>query len=147
MAGLIFCPNHYNFLHINNNKSVSLSYHLCVHWNRTLNFPHEFFLYIHNLANCLAQEAYLPVSAFDMTSSLSFIISRLCFITEVWGFPDGSSTCQCRRCWRCQFDPCVRKIPWRRKWQPTPIFLPGKSHGQRSLAGCSPWGCKRVRHD
>ena len=32
--------------------------------------------------------------------------------------------------------------PWRRKWQPTPVFLPGKCHGQRSLAGYSPWGCK-----
>ena len=39
------------------------------------------------------------------------------------------------------------KIPWRRKWQPTPVLLPGKSHRQRSLAGCSPWGCKRVRHN
>ena len=37
--------------------------------------------------------------------------------------------------------------PWRRKWQPTPVFLPGKSHGQRSLAGYSPWGPKRVRLD
>ena len=37
--------------------------------------------------------------------------------------------------------------PWRRKWQSTLVFLPGKSHGQRSLAGCSPWGHKRVRHD
>ena len=36
----------------------------------------------------------------------------------------------------------VGKIPWRRKWQPTPVFLPGKSHGQRSLVGYSPWGCK-----
>ena len=36
----------------------------------------------------------------------------------------------------------VRKIPWRRKWQPTPAFLPGESHGQRSLVGYSPWGCK-----
>ena len=41
-----------------------------------------------------------------------------------------------------QFDPCVGKIPWRRKWQPTPVFLPGKSHGQMSLAGYSPWGRK-----
>ena len=41
----------------------------------------------------------------------------------------------------------VRKIPWRRKWQPTPVVLPGESHGQRSLKGYSPWGCKRVRHD
>ena len=37
---------------------------------------------------------------------------------------------------------CVRKIPWRRKWQPTPVFLPGKSHGQKSLAGYCPWGHK-----
>jgi len=41
----------------------------------------------------------------------------------------------------------IRKIPWRRAWQPTPVFLPGESHGQRSLAGCSPWGCKRVAQD
>ena len=40
------------------------------------------------------------------------------------------------------FDPWVGKIPWRRKWQPTPVFLPGKCHGQRSLVGYSPWGCK-----
>ena len=38
--------------------------------------------------------------------------------------------------------PWVRKIPWRRKWQPTPILLPGKSHGWRSLVGYSPWGRK-----
>ena len=40
------------------------------------------------------------------------------------------------------FDPWVRKIPWRKEWQPTPVFLPRKSHGQRNLAGFSPWGCK-----
>ena len=39
-------------------------------------------------------------------------------------------------------DSWVRKILWRRKWQPTPVFLPGESHGQRSLAGYSPWGYK-----
>ena len=43
---------------------------------------------------------------------------------------------------RCGFDPWLRKIPGRRKYQPTPIFLPGESHGQRSLEGYSPWGCK-----
>ena len=37
--------------------------------------------------------------------------------------------------------------PWSRKWQPTPVFLPGKFHGQRSLVGSSPWGCKRVSYD
>ena len=41
-----------------------------------------------------------------------------------------------------QFDPWVKKIPWRRKWQPSPIFLSEKFHGQRSLVGYSPWGCK-----
>ena len=50
-----------------------------------------------------------------------------------------SITCQCRR---CGFYLWVGKIPWRRKWQPTAVLLPGKSHGQRSLVGCSPWGCK-----
>ena len=61
------------------------------------------------------------------------------------GFPgDASSkepTCQCRRLPRHGFNPWVRKIPWRRKWQPTPVFLPGKSHRQRSLVDYSPWGC------
>ena len=42
---------------------------------------------------------------------------------------------------RREFNPWIGKIPpWRRKWQPTPVFLPGESHGQRSLAGYSPWG-------
>ena len=46
--------------------------------------------------------------------------------------------CQCWRCKRLGFDFWVGKIPWRRKWQPSPIFLPGKSHGQRSLVGYIP---------
>ena len=45
---------------------------------------------------------------------------------------------------RWEFDPWVRKTPWRRESQPTPGFLPGKSHGQRSLTGCSPWGHKEL---
>ena len=52
-------------------------------------------------------------------------------------------TCQCRRGWRLRFNPWVRKIPWKRKWQPTPVLLPGEFHGQRSY---SPWG-HRVGHD
>ena len=54
---------------------------------------------------------------------------------------------ECRRHRRLQFDPWVRKIPWRRKWQPTPVFLPGKSHGEKHLAGYSPWGHKRVGYN
>ena len=55
------------------------------------------------------------------------------------GLPGGGSgkelTYQCRRQRRRGFDPWVRKIRWRRKWQPTPLFLPGKSYGKRSLEG------------
>ena len=46
------------------------------------------------------------------------------------------------QCWGCGFDLWVGKMPWRREWQPTPVFLPGESHGQRSLAGYTPWGRK-----
>ena len=49
--------------------------------------------------------------------------------------------CQCKRGKRPGFDPWVGEIPWRRAWQPTPVFLPGESHGQRSEMGYySPWG-------
>ena len=61
------------------------------------------------------------------------------------GFPDGSSgkehAFHFRRQRRWGFGPGVKKIPWRRAWQPTPVFLPGESHGQRSL------GSHRVGHD
>ena len=49
------------------------------------------------------------------------------------------SICQCRRRKRGGFGPWVGKIPWSRKWQPTPVFLPGKFHGQRSQVGYCPW--------
>ena len=62
------------------------------------------------------------------------------------GFPGGASgkepACQCRRPKRGRFDPWVGKIPWRRAWQPTPVFLPGESHGQRILVGYGPQGHK-----
>ena len=66
--------------------------------------------------------------------------------TSVYRLPSWLSgkepTCQCRSCRRRGFNPWIGKLPWRRKWQPTPVFLPGKSHGQRILAGYSPWGRK-----
>ena len=55
---------------------------------------------------------------------------------------DKGSTCQYKRCKRCGFNAWVGKTPWSRKWQSTPVFLPGKFHGQRSLVGYSPWGHK-----
>jgi len=51
-------------------------------------------------------------------------------------------TSPCRRCRRCRFDSWVRNMPWSRKWQPTPVFLPEKFHEQRSLAGYSLWSLK-----
>ena len=48
------------------------------------------------------------------------------------------------KCRRLGFAPWDRKIPWGREWQPTPVFLPGEFHGQRSLADYSPWGCKEL---
>ena len=51
------------------------------------------------------------------------------------------------QCRRPRFDPWVRKIPWTREWLPTPVFLPGEVHGERTLVIYSPWGSQRVRHD
>ena len=58
-----------------------------------------------------------------------------------WWLSGEEPACQCRR---LGFDSCIRKIPWRRTWQPTLVFLPGESHGQGSLADYSPWGCKEL---
>ena len=85
------------------------------------------------------------------THNVYIVIPETCkFINTFFrkGFPGGASgrepACQCRRHKRCRFDTWVRKISWRREWQPTPVFLPAKSHGQRSLAGYSLWGCKEL---
>ena len=63
-------------------------------------------------------------------------------------FPGGASdkgpTCQCRKHEGCRFDPWVGKFPRRRAWKPTPVFLPGEPHGQRSLVGYDPEGCKEL---
>ena len=72
------------------------------------------------------------------------------FTTLLVFFPSGAIgkefACECRRHKGPWFDPWVGKIPWRRAWHPPPVFTAGESHGQRSLAGFSPWG-HRVRQD
>ena len=72
------------------------------------------------------------------------LLNHLAFAVIHFGnlyFPGGASgkepDCQCWRYKRPGFDPWVGKIPWRRAWQPLPVFLPGESHGQRSLMGYS----------
>ena len=67
------------------------------------------------------------------------------FYVALMTIPGGSdSKASAYKCGRPGFDPWVGKIPWRRKWQPTPVLLPGESHGQRSLVGYSPWSRKEL---
>ena len=89
----------------------------------------------------LLERVFAMTSVFSWQNSFSLCPASFC------DFPDSTSdkepACQCRRHKRLGFHPWVRKIPWRRKWQPTPIFLPGEFHGQRSLEDYSPWGHKK----
>ena len=72
---------------------------------------------------------------------IKLLTNGLAYTELPWWLSGKEHACQGRR---CRFDPWVGKISWRRKWQSIPVFLPGKSHGQRRLAGYSPWGRKRV---
>ena len=98
--------------------------------------------------NSLLREENKAVHLITTENYYQNICLMLFFILLDWvyclcGLPwwlRGSSVCL--RYGRPGFDPWVRKIPWRSKWQPTPVFLPGESHGQRSLVGYSPRGCK-----
>ena len=78
-------------------------------------------------------------------------LSSFCYFQgDIAGVPSWATLLLTQELYSCSqvslgrpgFDPWVRKSPWRRKWQSTPVLLPGKSHGQRSLVGCSPWGRK-----
>ena len=73
----------------------------------------------------------------SMCRVISWIVGKGCLLSPAWWLR-GSSVCL--QCGRPGFDPWVRKIPWRREWLPTPVFLPGESHGWRSLVGCRLWG-------
>ena len=91
----------------------------------------------------------LSLSSFQDDTQLTNFFKNL--EDDTFGLPRSlsgkESACKCRRHRRAWFNPQVSKILWRRKWQPTPGFLPGKSHRESSLEGYSPWGGKRVRHD
>ena len=83
----------------------------------------------------LALTPFRSVIRFYMQCVLNIGLHRYCSGKE--------SARQCRRHKRPRFNPWVGKIPWGRKWQLTPVFLPGKCHGERSLTGCSSlWGRK-----
>ena len=98
------------------------------------------------LGNPMGQWSFWWATVHGVTKSWTRLSDFTFFLYTYMGFPGGASakepTCQRRRHNRHGFDPWVGKIPWRREWQPTPVFLPGESHGQRRLAGYSPWDRK-----
>ena len=107
--------------------------------------PHFFSYYKYNASEKCGRFFYLHVSSIDSIFLLELLYVLLIhlFTPCYWSrmsFPGGSvvigSTYQCRR---HQFSSWVGKIPCRREWQPTPVFLPGEFHGQRSLEGYNPW--------
>ena len=80
-----------------------------------------------------------------LTQDMCYKISKTEYTKCIpWWLSSKEPTCQCRR---RGFNPWVGKLPWRRKWQPTPGFLLGKSQGQRSLAGCSPMGSQSLNNN
>ena len=99
---------------------------------------------------CWAHSCPLHLGLAPMFPSLTDVgLVKCCWHCPIIGSPGGSvvknlpvHACQCRR---HGFDPCVGKTPCRRAWQPTPVFLPAESHGQRSLVGYSPRGRKKSR--
>ena len=94
------------------------------------------------------QSTEFPVLCFGVWLVIYFIHISVHMSIAIFQFifQDGASgkgsACQCRSWRRRRFDCWVEKILWRSKYQPTPVFLPGKSHRQKSLVGYSPWGCK-----
>ena len=97
---------------------------------------------------CWVLQIYWPIECSTLTAwsfriwnSSAGITSPL-LVLFLGGSVGKAVACQCKR---HGFNPWVRKIPWRRKWQPTLVFLPVKSRGQRSLAGYSPVGITKSR--
>ena len=111
------------------------------------------FLYILELSPCWLHhlQIFSPSPNAWLSCPIHFYCARKQFLgvgglTGKEGFPGGTTgkepACQCRRHMKLGFDPWVGKIPWRGEQQPTPVFLPRESQGQRSLVGYSPQGHK-----
>ena len=95
-----------------------------------------------HLGDCCHRVMNEELKSVTITHQMFLIALRERFGKIYYCFPGGTCdkelTCQCRKHKKSRFDPWVGKISWKRKWQPTPVFLPGKSHGQRSLEGYHP---------
>ena len=137
-------------------KWVSCRQHVCgscfcIYSARLLVGAFSLFTFKVVIDICVLIAILLIVLDLFCRSFFPFILLFSCDLMAFLGYISG--LLWCLRCWRVclqygrpGFDPWVGKIPWRRKWQPSPVFLPGKSHGQRNLAGYSQWG-HRVGHD
>ena len=135
-----------------NDTILTLKIRLCAYWSKvdlaSLPFIHLVILtYLEvmsagwlNMLSLIHIFTYVPYSHMSLIRIYPPLNNNLTWLPR-W-LSGKESACQCRRCKRCVFNPWVGKIPWRRKWHPTPVFLPGKSHEQGSLAGNSPWGHK-----
>ena len=103
----------------------------------------------HNGALCFSRQRVVVKSTSSLVRCSGFRLlmgllwaNFLPSLSCLWGFPGGTSGKESTYQYRWySFNPWVQQMPWRRKWQPTPVFLPGESHGQGSLVGYSPWGC------
>ena len=105
----------------------------CLAWEGISNRNHPYFFLI------FIEVWLMYAIIYDWCKTQWFTIFKnyTLFIVTM-GFPGGSAVKNSPTIQRHGFDTWVGKIPWRRKWQPTPVFLPGESHGQRSLVGYSP---------
>ena len=111
----------------------------------SMNIQGWFLLWLTGFISLWSKECsrvFLPAPQRESRNSLA-----LGLLLELPRWLSGKeSTCQFGRLRTHRYGPCIWRIPWRRKWQPTPVFLAEKFHGQRSLAGSTPWD-HRVRHD
>ena len=104
----------------------------------------HFFLALNNISSSGYNTAYSSIHL--LKDTLVSLLLGVFWASQV-GHSGKESACQCKRYKRRGFYPQVGKIPWKKKGTPLQHFLPGKSHGQRSLSGYSPWGHKRVGHN
>ena len=92
---------------------------------------------VKNPFNCALRSFHLT---FNWKQSIRDVMAGVCWEQAASKFPGGAQGEEpTGQCWGCGFNPWFGKIPWKRQWQPIPVFLPEESHGQRSLAGSRPW--------